>query len=880
MNSFFVKILICLFCFHSIFSQSNEVLINQALQTAKSKNIRTQDQAVKALEGLGLTENQARQLARQRGISYDDLLNQNFIENEKLLKDNSKDPDNSILETLTDTIKDNQNNNFENKNNFISLINQPKYFGYEIFKNNPYLEKEYLLGNIDEGYLISPGDEIRIIVYGDNSFEQSVTVDRNGNINVSGYGLFFAAGNTFKTLKSRLKIFLGKYLSGLVSVPQKAFMDVSLLQLKPTKVIVLGNVESPGPQILTSSGSVLGALYSAGGIKNNGTLREIRVFRNNKLLKEIDLYDYITTGELRDDIRLTNNDVVFVPNRKNYIEMRGEVKTPAIYEISDNENLFDLIKYSGGLLPTTQTSKVNIQRIIPSEKRSENNISDRELITVNYKNSLIKNEEIKIMDGDQIIFYRILDLQTNQVTISGHVYEPGTYSLETYKTLKSLIFNAGKGLMPDAYFSKIDVYSINNEGFEILNSYNLIDIFEGSLDVDLLDGDRVVVYSSFQVEGDKMMTISGFGIPETTLEWKENYSLYDFIFSFNEINNPNFKTNFLETRIDLKRLNVESGDYKTIKFNFGKTKELKNTFILPGDRVLLFGKDVVENINKTVGIYGFVKNSSIYTLEENMYPEDLILIAGGFNIEADQGEIIVNRVEINPEEERVVRKYNYSVDKKYLVGESDAPTNKFILEENDIIVVRKEIGYQKPINIKIGGEVKYEQNYILEFKKSSFADVIEYAGGLTKDANLRASTLTRDGNIMSVDLSKIRGNQQFLLDGDEIFIASNNGNVRTLGAVENESNFIWKRGLKSKNYIKKSGGKIRKESGKSYILYPNGQTKSIGFFKNPTVLPNSTIVINRKIKKERTEGKFLNDFSSTFGIIASALTTILLASKL
>ena len=77
-------------------------------------------------------------------------------------------------------------------------------------------------------------------------------------------------------------------------------------------------------------------------------------------------------------------------------------------------------------------------------------------------------------------------------------------------------------------------------------------------------------------------------------------------------------------------------------------------------------------------------------------------------------------------------------------------------------------------------------------------------GGLTKDANLPASTLTRDGNIMSVDLSKIRGNQQFLLDGDEIFIASNNGNVRTLGAVENESNFIWKRGLKSKNYIKKS----------------------------------------------------------------------------
>ena len=130
----------------------------------------------------------------------------------------------------------------------------------------------YILGNIDEGYLIAPGDKIRIITYGDNSFEQNVTVDRNGNINIKGYGLFFASGSTFKTLKSRLKIFLGKYLSGLVSSPQKTFMDVALTELKPTKVIVLGQVKSPGPHILTSSGSALSALYAAGGVKYTGDI--------------------------------------------------------------------------------------------------------------------------------------------------------------------------------------------------------------------------------------------------------------------------------------------------------------------------------------------------------------------------------------------------------------------------------------------------------------------------------------------------------------------------------------------------------------------------------------------------------------------------------
>ena len=102
--------------------------------------------------------------------------------------------------------------------------------------------------------VLAPGDELRIITYGDNSFEQNVKVDRNGNINIRGYGLFFASGNSFKTLKSRLKVFLGKYLSGLASVPQKTFMDVSLTQLRPVKVVVLGQVSAPGPHILNTSG--------------------------------------------------------------------------------------------------------------------------------------------------------------------------------------------------------------------------------------------------------------------------------------------------------------------------------------------------------------------------------------------------------------------------------------------------------------------------------------------------------------------------------------------------------------------------------------------------------------------------------------------------
>ena len=248
-------ILFFVFCFS--FSQTNEVLVNQVVETAKSQNITTKSEAIKALEASGMTENQARQLARQRGLSYDQLLNQYFKDDDSSNNMSDSDPDSSIFEEneVSDSeTEDNDENNGDDID-FIIKGQTSNYFGYDIFKNNPFLNKEYLLGNIDEGYIIAPGDKIRIITYGDNSFEQNVTVDRNGNINLKGYGLFFASGSTFKTLKSRLKIFLGKYLSGLVSIPQKTYMDVSLTELKPTKVVVLGQVVSPGPHILTTSGS-------------------------------------------------------------------------------------------------------------------------------------------------------------------------------------------------------------------------------------------------------------------------------------------------------------------------------------------------------------------------------------------------------------------------------------------------------------------------------------------------------------------------------------------------------------------------------------------------------------------------------------------------
>jgi protein involved in polysaccharide export with SLBB domain len=862
------------FLFSTIsFSQTEQDVISEANRL----EINSRDKAISELAVRGISESQAKEMAQLRGMDFDSFLD-NYLKNNKAGSKAAKaSVSNDVVTELKvvplDTVQ------MITPKEVIESKEIEDYFGYDIFVNNPFGEKDYLLGNIDEGYILAPGDELRITVFGDNNLEFVSKIDLNGNISFPNLGVFFAAGNSFATVKNRLKVFLGKYYSGLLSSPNRTFLDVSLTQIRPVKVTVLGNVTTPGPHLVNGMATVLNALYASGGIATSGTLRDVKVYRNNKLIKTIDLYDYITQGNIDQDIRLANNDVLFVGPRISSVTLKGKVRTAAIYEIKEGETLEDLFKYSGGLSAVASTNAVNVSRIKPFKDRNQELVFDRFLTTVNYSNQNSKG--FVLTDGDVVTVQEILTKQKNKVFIEGNVNAPGSYALDIYKDLKTLINTGAKGVSINTYFQKLDINSEDSQGNLSFKTYNLSSVLNDKVTVALQENDRVKIYSLEEVRGEQKVIISGFVSEPKTVFWSENLSIFDLIFQSVSYDELEFQSKVLTSRLDLKRFDEQTGLYEISQYSIDKLEDLKTTYLMPKDEVVLYTKSVSEDISPTIRVLGRVTDSGEYSLTKSMYVEDAILMAGGFLEDAEKTYVNINRLNRDLETGSYSKLETYQVDMDYLLGITKTPSNPFILQNKDIVTVFAPIrAFEQPV-ISVRGEVKYPQNIVLDNDQVSMKKIIDLAGGFTTNSNIKSSYIVRDSLKLFVDIDKsLNNNSTFLIDEDILVIGSNLDPIKTSGGLVNPTIFSWDKGKKAKYYIKKSGG-TKKRIESMVVLQANGKSEKIGLFKNPTIYPGAQIIITEKPEKiDDGKNKFLDDFVRIFGVVTGALTTIILTKNL
>tara|TARA_Y100001935_G_scaffold252157_1_gene255468 strand:+ start:1853 stop:4558 length:2706 start_codon:yes stop_codon:yes gene_type:complete len=763
------------------------------------------------------------------------------------------------------------------------------YFGYEIFARDPALFQATSVGAVDPDYLIGPGDEIIVMLWGETQFRQVLTVDREGFVFIPEIGQVFVNGLNLNLLESKLfRVFSQSYAS---LNPQgrapTTFLDVSLGNLRPLRIQVLGEVAQPGAYTVSPSATLFSALYYFNGPTTLGSLRDIQLIRGGKKIATIDFYDYLLTGRKPMDQKLQLDDVIFIPRRQKTVTIEGEINRSGIYELRPKENLSDLIAMAGDLKITAYLERAQIDRIVPFEKRVELGM-DRMYTDVNLKQVLESKDGFLLQDGDHMQIFSVLNLRQNVVDLRGAVTRPGSFDLGESLKLSELI-NKADGLLGDAYLDRVDIVRIKPDFTEQLIKLNLGQAMEGNPDNDIsLQGlDRVKVYGTTEMVPRTYASITGHVKSPGRYLIQENMTLYDLIFKAGGFLDEEFrKQTFLE-RADLIRLNDDNVTRFIKTFNLGELLDSPESGLdLPlqsNDLVRIYNKNIFFN-NKTISINGVVRSPGSYVLKTDMSLKDLILEAGGLNENVYRYRVEVARIDpLNNDLDEYAEVMTFNMDEKFSVL-SPIATN-FNLQPYDLITIRPDPYFIDQKQVTISGAVLYPGSYTILSSDEKITDIIQRAGGLRPNAYSFGSSFSRSGKRVQLNIEKIIKSPKSSLNivvqgGDLINIALKPQIIQVIGEVNVPGFYKFQPKKRISDIIKNSGGFTQNaEKDDIHIQYPDGtSSKYHRWLNNKKVLDGSVIDVGREKEEEpfdRTE--YAKELTGIIANLAQAITLVFLA---
>ena len=325
-------------------------------------------------------------------------------------------------------------------------------FGLNVFRQASTSFQAVVSGPVDDQYVLGPGDVLVLLLTGAVEDAETLDVTRAGFVVVPRVGQIYVNGMTLGQLRDVLYDRLGRVYSGVTRSPDaKTKFLITVANVRMLTIRVAGEVGRPGSYQIPATGSVLTALYAAGGLTERAGFRDIAVHRGSELIGTVDLYDYLTKGITPTGIHLASGDVVYVPVEGARVKVTGEVKRPAIYEVKRGETLRDLIRIAGGLTPQASRSAITIDRILPADQRR-----DPSQVHTVLSVSLARDSTVAIEAGDSVVVYPFVAGRRNAVAIRGAVAAPGMYQLDPGMRLSDLIALAG-GLRPDTYTGRAQI---------------------------------------------------------------------------------------------------------------------------------------------------------------------------------------------------------------------------------------------------------------------------------------------------------------------------------------------------------------------------------------------------------------------------------------
>jgi polysaccharide export outer membrane protein len=383
-------------------------------------------------------------------------------------------------------------------------------FGLEAFRSSGARFEPNLFGPVDANYKLGPGDRLVLILTGDVEASHELAVTREGFIVIPQVGQLNVANLTLGQLEDLLFARLGRVYSGVRRGPGATTrFSISVARLRSNQVWVIGDVERPGSQMISSAGTAITALYAAGGPTANGSVRSVEIKRGGMTVSTLDLYDYLVRGDASRDVRLETGDVVFVPPRGLRVRLVGEVVRPATYELKPGETLADLIRAGGGFRADASRRRVQIERILPPGQRGSDG---RDRITIDVQSDDLVNGHpplVALETGDVVRVFPVADRVRNTITVEGNVWSPGPQGLSPAMKVSDAIKRAG-GPKPDVYLGQVLVSRLRPDSTRVQLRAALRDSTGAVMNDFLLQEDDVVeLFALTDFRPERFVTIGG-----------------------------------------------------------------------------------------------------------------------------------------------------------------------------------------------------------------------------------------------------------------------------------------------------------------------------------------------------------------------------------
>ncbi len=733
-------------------------------------------------------------------------------------------------------------------------------FGLNIFKDSPTTFAPVDLAPAPLDYVIGPGDELRIQLFGTENINRLIKVNREGNIVIPEIGSIQASGLKFSDLNEKVKNLVNASLIG-------TNVEISLTKVRSIQIFVLGNALNPGAYTVSSLSNITNVLFFSGGPNENGSLREISLKRDGVLIGNFDFYDLLINGNISSELKIMSNDVLVINPIRKSVKIMGEIRNPAKYELLEKEDFSDLLRFSSGFATNADKNKITLSRLAKNGER----------IFKNYPHDKIS--EIKLEDGDEIYIHKMPNTPRNIIKIFGETASKGSIAFEKNLSVSEII--KPESFLESTYTLFAIIERENNLGSKSLIRANLL----GNSKILLEPNDSVYILSKKDIEFiNSILVGDSLGL----LGEKDSEKLSNY-FGINNL-----------SRYQCKSLQLLAKQSESSSMKFIKSKYLPNPKIDPIDQLefvdscpAIFEEKpylLIFTLENASIISGEVRNPGIYPSWNVSSPSDLLSFAGGkserasnkMDIFSDQGLSIKIDLDENTDLASLGISAGFYANISSLVSDevfSISLEGAFVSPgiygakqgEKLSDVIKRAGGYKK--NAYPYGGILARKS-VAEKEKIAFlksADQLEESIA-TAISSGRISSVGGDPTLALTSISRLISNlediepigrvvTEFDLDilerspekdlllerGDRIFIPERSSTITVSGQVLSPTSFSFDPKLKVRNYIDLAGGYSEDaDKARTLVIYPNGRASRIKNWPNsPDLAPGTTLVVPR-----------------------------------